>query len=217
MKTNASGILLLGLGFLIVGCASFAKRLEAVTVSKIQPGSTTRPEVEQRLGVPSETVRGTNGTRVVRYFFHEFERSMDVSHHRRRFEPGLVLFRTLTLSYSPEEVVTRRLYDESLTPIYRTNAWFSAGPVLTSASTAFCQRGVTTHSEAVDRLGRPSSHTFDQTEGSVLVWFSLKTRQSNWSDPDIGKLIMRFDERGVLGDFTLVEHVRINLDPLALP
>jgi len=207
---------LLGSGIFLVGCASFAKRLEVITVSKIQPTVTTRADVEQRLGHPKETVMGSNGKTVSRYFFREFQPSTEVSWNARRFEPGQILFRTLTLSYGTSNIVERKLHDQSITAIHRTNAWFSAGPGLTPESVAFIKPNSTTEADAVARFGQPSSRTFDGDGRSVLLWFGVKTRQDMWSDPDIQKLVLLLDERRIIREFVLVEHAESEFEPLTL-
>lgn len=214
MKSVASVVLLLGVGIFSTGCASFAKRLEVVTVSKIQPAKTTRAEVEGWLGHSKETVTGANGKTVARYFFHEFQPSTDVSWNVRRFEPGRILSRTLTLSYGSSNVVEQKLHDESLTPIHRTNAWFSAGPGLTPESISFLKRDSTKEAEVVAKFGEPGSRTFDGEGRPMLIWFSVKTRQTSWSDPDIQKLLLVLDAGRVVRDFVLVEHAPSGFEPL---
>ena len=201
---------------MLTGCTAFTKRLEVSSVSKIQPGKATRAEVEARFGRPKETVLGANGKTVARYFFHEFQPSTDVSWNVRRFEPGQILFRTLTLKYGSSNIVEQKLHDQSLTPVHHTNAWFSAGPGLTPESIAFIKTGSTTEAEAVARFGEPSSRTFDGDGKRVLIWFSVKTRQTTWSDPDIQKLKLLLDERRVVHDFVLVEHAVSEFEPLTL-
>lgn len=200
------------LALLAGGCRSFDRRLEVYTVSKIQPGVTRRAEVEGRLGAPREICADAGGRNVFRYYFAEFQRSMDVSLHHRRFQPGHILFRTLTLSYGPSNQVARKLHDESFTPVHRTNAWFHAGPALTPDGTAFLWRKVTTEAEAVARLGEPTARTFDTAGRPRLVWLSLKTRETSWADPDLASLNVLFDEHGVVQDFGL----EMRLDPASL-
>jgi len=214
MKRLASVLGLLAFGLLIAGCASFAKRLEVSSVSKIQPATTTRAEVEAWFGHPKETVLNSSGKTVVRYFFREFQPSTDVSWNVRHFEPGQILFRTLTLRYGASNVVEQKLHDQSLTPIHRTNAWFSAGPGLTPESVTFIKTDSTKEAEAVARFGAPSSRTFDGEGRPVLIWFSVKTRQTSWSDPDIQKLMLVFDERHLIRDFVFVEHAPSEFEPL---
>jgi len=61
MNRLASGLVQLGFGLLLTGCASFAKRLEVSPVSKIQPATTTRAEVEARL---QKATRGLSAAEV---------------------------------------------------------------------------------------------------------------------------------------------------------
>src|SRR6185436_19085204 len=115
----------------LAGCASFSKRLEVATVAKIRTRESTRKDVENLLGHPKETVTGANGITVARYFFREFRSSEYVSSHERHDHPGDILLRTLTLKYGVSNIVEQKLHDESITAIYRTNAWFFAGSSLT--------------------------------------------------------------------------------------
>jgi hypothetical protein len=89
------------LALLIVGCASPSRRLEVSAVRQITPGVTTTADVEKLLGKPNETVTGSNGKSVARYFFREFRASNDGRAYERREHPGDILFRTLSLRYGP--------------------------------------------------------------------------------------------------------------------
>lgn len=200
----------------IAGCASFAKRLEVSTVSKIRVQRTTRAEVEQLLGKPRETVLGADGLTVARYFFREYRQSTDVSHFERRDHPGDIRFRSLTLKYGQSNVVEQKLHDESMTPIYRTNAWFFAGPILTPETVAFMKRDFTTEGDLVAKFGEPSSRTFDGEGRPVLVWFHVQTRETSWSDPDVQHLKVLLDERRVVRDYVLVEHALSEFEPFTL-
>jgi hypothetical protein len=208
--------LLLAVAFALAGCAAYSRRLEVATVRKVQPHHTTRAEVEDLLGHPKETVTSANGISVARYFFREFRRSTDVSPHKRREHPGDILFRTLTLKYGALNVVEQKLHDESVTPVYRTNAWFFAGPALTPQTVTFIQRGITADREVTARLGEPGSRTFDGEGRTVLVWFNVKTRESTWRNPDVQRLVVYLDERGIVRDYVLVEHRLSEFDPFTL-
>jgi hypothetical protein len=210
-------LLLVAIGSLaLAGCASFNKRLEVSTVRKIRPQATTRADVEQLIGHPKETVTGANGITVARYFFKEFHRSTDVSWKNRRENPGDILFRTLTIAYNASNIVQRKLHDESVTPIYRTNAWFFAGPELKPETVGFIKRDATTGREAIEKLGEPSSRTFDGEGRTVLLWFNVKTRETTWSNPDVQRLMALLDERGTIHDYVLVEHALSEFEPLTL-
>ena len=200
----------------MAGCASFTRRLEVSTVSKIRVQQTTRDEVEQLFGKPKETVLGANGVTVARYFFREYRRSTDVSHFERRYHPGDIHFRALTVKYGKSNVVEQKLHDESMTPIYRTNAWFFAGPILTPETVAFVKRDFTNEGDLVARFGEPSSRTFDGEGRPVLVWFHVQTRETSWSDPDVQRLQVLLDERRIVRDYVLVEHALSEFEPFTL-
>jgi len=134
----------------------------------------------------------------------------------RREYPGDVLFRTLTLAYDGSNVVRRKLHDESMTPIYRTNAWFFAGRELTPQSIGFIQRHVTTEREVTAKFGESHSRTFDGDGRTVLLWFSLKTRETSWYNPNVQRLMVLLDERSVVRDYVLVEHALAEFEPLTL-
>lgn len=214
VKTFVCGLLFVVM--LTGGCASYGRRLELSTVRKIQPQQTTRAEVEKLLGRPKETVVGAKGSTVARYFFHEFRRSTDASWYVQREHPGDILFRTLTLAYDSENRVQRKLHDESVTPIYRTNAWYFAGPALTPDVVSSIQSGSTPARDVVARLGEPSSRTFDNDGRAILLWFSLKTQQTTWSNPDVQRLMVSTDEKEIVRDFVLVEHALSEFEPLTL-
>src|SRR5687767_131229 len=173
MKTLCAA-LVLGMALAVTGCASAKRRLEVDRVSKVVSGQTTRAEAENLLGHPKETVLGANGISVARYYFHELQRSTDASRQGRRQHPGDILYRTLTLKYSRAAVVERKLHDESITPIYLTNAFYFAGPMMSEQSVSFITRDVTKEAEVIAKLGEPSSRTFDGEGRDVLVWFSVR-------------------------------------------
>jgi hypothetical protein len=200
----------------LAGCASYRRRLEVSTIEKIRVHETTRAEVEASLGRPRETVTGANGITVARYFFHEFRRSTDVSWHERRDHPGDILFRTLTLRFGASNVVEQKLHDESVTPVFRTNAWFFAGPALTPESVAFIKRAFTHERDVLAKFGEPTSRTFDGEGRSVLAWFSVKAEQMRWGNPSVQRLMVFFNERRMVLDYVLVEHALSEFEPLTL-
>lgn len=202
--------------FAFVGCASFNKRLEVSTVRKIRPGEMTRPEVEKWLGQPKEVVIGASGVTVARYFFHEFRRSTDASWHVRRDHPGDILSRTLTLAYGTSNLVERKLHDESITPVYRTNAWFFAGPELTPQTVGFIQHDITTASDVIAKLGEPASRSFNDAGQKLFVWYRVKMRETEWRNPNVQRLIVLADDREVVRDHKLVEHALSEFEPLTL-
>jgi hypothetical protein len=187
------------------GCAFYGKRLEVGTIKKIVPGKTTRAEVERLLG-PPRAVIATNNVLLTRHFFHEIEPSRDASSHVRRWHPGDLLLRTLTVRYGPNDIVERKLHDESVTPIYRTNAWYFAGPSLSADTAAFIARGTTTEAELIHKLGEPGSRTFDVDGRVCLAWFSLKRRVRSWSDLPVQRLIVWLDQ-GIVHNYLLDEYV----------
>ena len=200
----------------VASCASYRRRLEVPTIARIKAQETTRAEVEELLGQPKETVTDANGITVVRYLFHEFRRSIDVSWHERRDHPGDILFRTVTLKYGTPSVVEQKLHDESVTPIYRTNAWFFAGPGLTPESVAFIKRDFTTEAEVLAKFGEPTARTFDGKSHPILLWFSVRTRETKWRDPNVQRLALVLSERRVVLDYELVEHALSDFEPLTL-
>jgi hypothetical protein len=190
---------------LLPGCAFYGKRLEVGTVSKVVPGRTTRAEVERLLG-PPKAVTETHGLLLTRHFFHGIEPSRDASIYVRRWHPGNLLLRTLTVNYGTDNIVERKLHDESVTPVYRTNAWYFAGPPLSADSLAFIARGATTEPKLIRSLGEPASRTFDVNGRAWLVWFSLKGRVTNWSDLPVQRLLVRLDQ-GIVQDHILDVYV----------
>ncbi len=206
MKSVGPALLLILSAVLVLsGCAFYRKRLEVETVSKIVPGKTTRAEVERLLGSPRAFIT-TNGFILTRHFFHEIEPLRDSSFHARQWQAGDLLLRTLTVRYGPNDIVDRKLHDESVTPIYRTNAWYFAGPPLAADTAAFIARGATTEAELIRKLGDPSSRTFEVDGRVCLAWFSLKRRVKSWSDLPVQRLVVWLDQ-GIVQDFLLDEYV----------
>ena len=204
-RVRRAFLLTLALLLLLAGCAFYGKRLEVRTVSKIVPGQTTRAEVERRLG-PPQALTKTNSFLLTRHFFHGFEPSRDAGSHVRRWHPGDLLIRSLTLKYGAGDIVQRKLHDESVTAVYRTNAWYFAGPALSADAVAFIARGATTEAELIQKLGEPASRTFDVNGRACLVWFNLKRRVGSWSDLPVLRLEVRFDQ-DIVQDYVLDEHV----------
>ena len=207
---------LLALSLLLAGCASYSKRLEVPTVKKIQPQQSTRADVEKLFGRPKESVVGPNEITVARYFFREYHKSTDASWHNRRDNPGWILFRTLTIAYNRSNIVERKLHDESVTQIYRTNAWFHAGPSLTRESISFVKKGGSTETDLRAKFGEPASRTFDDNGHVMLLWFNIKTRETTWSNPTVQRLKVVLDNLSVVQDYALVEHELAEFEPLTL-
>jgi hypothetical protein len=197
--------LILGLSLSLLltgGCAVYDRRLEVDTVTRVRPGETTRKQVEKVLGPPREVVTLTNGF-LARHYFHGLRPSRDASRHHRKWQPGELLFRTLTLRYDDRQLLVRKLHDESVTPVFRTNAWLFAGSALTTETTSFVARGVTTGQELIRRLGEPASRTFETNGLPQLVWMSARVREKAWGDAIVDAFVVTLDERGVVGDFEL--------------
>jgi hypothetical protein len=151
-------------------------------------------------------VNKTNGLILTRHFFYGIEPTRDASSHVRRWHPGDLLLRTLTVKYGADNIVERKLHDESVTPVYRTNAWYFAGPPLSADALAFIARGATTEAELIQSLGEPATRTFDVDGRACLVWFSLKRRVKAGSDLPVQWLLVRLDQ-GIVQDHILDECV----------
>lgn len=197
-------LIVVGLTFL-AGCISMARRLEVSAVKQIVIGKTTEAEVERELGRPHERITSAGGFTVARYFFHEVHKSADVSRHVRREHPGDALFRTLTLGYGADKTVERKLHDESFTPVYRTNAWYFVGPVLTPESVSFIIRNVTMERELIRQLGVPTGRSFEPRGHTVLFWFHGHGRETRLASFETRKLITVLDTNSVVRDYVLVE------------
>lgn len=163
-------------------------------------------EVEKIFGRPNETVVASNDKTVARYFFRELHLSRDVSSYQRHEHPGDILFRTLSLRYGPGPVIDQKLHDESLTPIYRHNGWYVAGPTVAPENLLFIHRNKTTAAELIDHLGEPTARTLDHDGAETLIWFSVKARRDRLGDAEVRRLIVRMDERRVVKDYAVVTH-----------
>lgn len=201
--------LFLGVALLAPGCASLARRLEVGTVTKIQAGVTRRADVEKLLGPPSETITGSDGKSVARYFFRELHKSSDVSWSERKEHPGDILFRTLSLCYGrsgSSPVVEQKLHDESFTPIRRFNHLYTAGPTLTPEGLIPLRKGVSTGAEMIDLMGEPTSRTLDEEGRTILIWFSLQAVRERFGDVEVRQLVAVLNERHVLKDYVVIKH-----------
>lgn len=191
------------------GCASYARRLEVGTVKKVQAGVTHRAEVEKLLGPPSETITGSNGKSVARYFFRELHKSGDVSLYERKEHPGDILFRTLSLRYGSSgssPVVEQRLHDESVTAIRRFNHLYTAGPTLTPEALVPLRKNVSTAAEMIELMGEPTSRTFDEEGREILIWLSLQAVRERFGDVEVRQLVAFMGEHHVLKDYVVIMH-----------
>lgn len=215
MNRPAASVLLIALACL-AGCASYHRRLESSTVAKIVPGQTAQTEVVALLGPPGESTTGAEGVTVTRHFFHQFQLSTDASRHERRQHPGDILLRTLTLRYGGRTIVDAKLHDESLTPVYRTNAWLYAGPSMAAESLAFIARDRTTEAELIEHLGRPAARTIGLNGNPAVMWFGAKARQGSGNRMEMRKLVVFFDHQRIVRDFILVERPLSDFEPFTL-
>ena len=206
MRAFVTHICCLSLLLFAGGCAFSARRLEVPAVAKIKVGSTTMTEVEKIFGRPNETVAGSDNKTVARYFFRELRVSHDVSPSERREHPGDILFRTLSLRYGPGPVIDQKLHDESLTPIYRHNGWYVAGPAVAPENLLFIHRNKTTAAELVDHLGEPTSRTLDNDGVETLIWFSVRARRDRLGDAEVQRLIVLMTDKHVVKDYAVVTH-----------
>jgi hypothetical protein len=200
----------------VSGCASYHRRLEPRTVAKIVPGTTAQAEVLALIGTPAESMTGAQGVTVTRHFFHQFQPSTDASRHERRQHPGDILLRTLTLKYTGTAIVDAKLHDESLTPVYRTNAWLFAGPSLTTESMPFLVRNETSEAELITRLGEPAARTFGLDGSPAEMWFGAKARYPSSNQMEMRKLVVFFDERRIVRDFIIVQRPLSGFEPFTL-
>lgn len=204
MNFLRSLLLACGVAFLGTGCVSSARRLEVVTVRKILPGTTLRADVEKLLGPPSETITGSNGKSVARYFFREYHRSSDSSEYERQEHPGDILLRTLSLRYGAGPEVEQKLHDESITPVRRLDRQFSAGPVLTPEALVAVRKGVTSATELVGLYGEPTARTFDANGNELLIWFSLQYMVGRAGADEVRQLLALLDENHTLQDYSVL-------------
>ena len=149
---------------------------------------------------------------VARYFFDEIQETKDASRHAQREHPGDVLFRTLTLGYGANKIVKRKLHDESLTPVYRTNAWYFVGPILQPESISFITRNVTVERSLIRQFGTPSGRTFDSHGQDVLFWFQGRGRENSFMSFEGKKLIATLGTNSIVRDYLLVEQPTLDVD-----
>ena len=163
------------------------------------------PEVEQRFGRPQQKVTGANGTTVARYFFRGPRFNNHVDAYERREHPGDLIIRTLTLLYGPSPVIQRKVHDESVTAVYRYNGWYVAGPTVLPENLVFLKKGETAKAELVDRLGEPTSRSFDNDGAEILIWLSFKGRRDSLSNAEVRHLLVTLNEKLIVKDFAVVE------------
>jgi hypothetical protein len=192
------------LAVFVAGCASLSRRLEVSAVRKIAPGVTTTAQVEEMFGKPNEVITGSNGKSVARYFFRELRVNNDVRAYERREHPGDVLFRTLSLRYGAEGVIEQKLHDESVTPIYRYNQSYVAGPTLKPENLLFLRKDSTAAAELIYKLGEPTFWTLDTDGTHTLVWISAQARPDQMANAEFRRLVVLLNSSDVVRDYAIV-------------
>lgn len=191
---------------LLTGCYTRARRLEVSAVSAVQVGTTTTAEVEKQFGRPNETIVGSNGKTVARYFFRELHLSKHVGRKERRDHPGDILFRTLTLLSGPGPVIRQKVHDESHTPIVRHNSDYITGPSMGPEYLVSIHKGQTTKAEVIESFGEPTSRTLAPDGTEVLIWIRSRARWLSLHNVEVHQLIVSLDEQQRVDDFAVVSH-----------
>jgi hypothetical protein len=191
-------------GVLMSGCYSPAHRLEVSVVKKVRPGM-SRPAVEKIMGAPAETVLGSNGKTVARYYFHEYRRLEDSSRYKQFHNPGEGLVRTLSLLYDGGGTLERKLHDESVTPIQRDmNRWVQIGPQLGAGALSRINRGKDRSEDVIQIFGEPMSRSLDPQGRVLLQWVQYREHADYLGQPT-AKLLTVVLEGNVVADFSLTE------------
>jgi len=183
-----------------------AYRLDVANVRKIVPGTSTRAEVERIFGQPDETLSGADGKLVARYYYRQPIVSTEASRVQRHDHPGDLLLRTLTVRYNSSGTVERKLHDESITPVRRSDSgWVEIGPDLDPAAVSRIEKGKTTAAELLAQLREPASQTLDVTGARLLVWFYYKDRLDRLGQPVARELLVVLNDKGAVADYVLRE------------
>jgi hypothetical protein len=191
------------ISILVSGCYSPARRLDVSAVKPITIGM-TRAEVERRLGEPREIQKGSNGAVVARYFFHEFHHSEEASRYGRFHNPGELLYRTLTVLYSANGLVEKKLHDESISSFHREwNGWVELGPPLTSKD-FHITKGSDTGKSLLERFGEPTVRTLNPNGQLVWQWLYFRGRPDRLGQPFARLLTVTF-ESDVVQNFTITD------------
>jgi hypothetical protein len=194
---------LLVVSLLFCGCYSPARRLEVSSVKRLSPGM-SRAEAEQVIGAPKETILGSNGKTVARYFFDEYHRLNDSSQYAQFHRPAEVLFRSLSLLYNDKGVLERKLHDESVTPVRRNwNEWIEFGPALDKNNLAISKEAEQP-ANLVKRFGEPMSRTLDSHGHVILNWLYFRARADRLGQPT-ARILSVLTNGDAIEDFALAE------------
>lgn len=175
-------------------------------MKKIVPGQTTMAEVEKKFGPPHERIAASNGKTIARYYYGEPRLNNHVSPVERDNHPVDLILRTLTLSYGSNSIIGRKLHDESVTPMLRTNARLDAGPRLEPANLQFIRPDQTTQHELITRLGPPTSTSFRSDGLPLLMWFSGSYRHNFVDDQQARRLVVGLNADATVDDFAVVDN-----------
>jgi hypothetical protein len=164
------GLLLAAL--LLAGCTTPGGRLEPHVTDQIQPGVTTRAEVERLLGKPGSTASGAGGRAVTGYAYRTTGSAEDSS------ATGMqIRLRTLSVLYGPDDVVLRKHLAEgrsSYRPGFFTPS--EVGKPAAPETLAAVMVPGTPREQVVAALGVPTAEMLTLEGHLALVWAAARQR-----------------------------------------
>ena len=194
-------------GVVLCGCLSAARKLEPSVVDRIDEGASTRAMVEKLLGKPEELEIGSNRKMLARYTYGQPLLSTEASRYEVNRRPGAVGLRTLTLLYSPNGTVERKVYDESVTPVERTRDFVITGQRVSSVTLERLQKGVTTREGVLELLGEPTERTLNVAGEEIFLWFYVRDNHRHRGlKRDFQRVLVQFNERGRVKDYAVFDN-----------
>lgn len=193
---NIPRFFLLAVGLAVAGCATPIDQLDQSVMKQVQPGQ-SRSAVQRVLGKPTSNNRSANGRLVENYRYTATIYSESSASDAARD----LKIRTVSIRYSPAEVVEETSYYESRTP-----AWFLmhtayAGPKLPPEKISQIKIGTTTRAELEEWFGKPMLVELNAGGGLILRWFQVELGRSFINPDSTQGLHVLIDSNGVVRTF----------------
>jgi outer membrane protein assembly factor BamE (lipoprotein component of BamABCDE complex) len=168
-----SGLTLLCIAALLLataGCETPAQCLEPASSAFIKPGTTTMEEVTAVFGKPTETLSAKGRTLMLWHLMYLASRS-----HTGSFAPSEDSYtRSLSVLFDTDNrVIAKHHSTHAFRTVYGAGSVF-AGTQISPQTLAQIKIGITTKSEAIARLGEPTSESLALNGMICLDWFCVK-------------------------------------------
>lgn len=158
-----SGFLLMGL--FVAGCETPAQRLEASTLSAIQPGISTKEDAIRIYGAPGQTLIGERRTLMV------WETIYWASPNSSPFSPSQnTLARRLSILFDEKNVILKVRHSDHQIPTTFAGGSVVLGRNFDANLLSKIKVGTTTRQETAAVLGEPAFESLDLNGDLVMDW-----------------------------------------------